>query len=71
MNEQIKQIAFESGFLSAGFSNGKPMVQYEKELTKFARIIIEDCMGIALLSDGNGEQIAQEIRNHFTRGDVK
>jgi len=67
MHERIKELAFESGFASAGFEHGKPILAYEKELTRFARLIIEDCMGIALLSDGNGAQVAEEIKQHFTR----
>ena len=67
MSGRIKELAFESGFLSAGFSRGEPILQYEKELFKFARLVIEDCMGIALLSDGNGPQVAEEIKQHFTR----
>ena len=67
MNDRIKELAFESGFMSAGFEQGKPILAYEKELTRFARLIIEDCMGIALLSDGNGRQVAQEIKDFYTR----
>ena len=67
MSSRVKELAFESGFLSAGFSNGKPILQYEKELMRFARLVIEDCIGIALLSDGNGAKVAEEIKQHFTR----
>jgi vacuolar-type H+-ATPase subunit F/Vma7 len=67
MNSLIRDYAFESGFASVGFAQGKPLMQYENELTRFARLIIEDCIGIALISDGNGEQIAEEIRQYFTR----
>jgi hypothetical protein len=66
MNNRIKELAFESGFASAGFEHGRPILTYEKELTRFARLIIEDCMGIAMLSDGNGPQVAQEIKHFFT-----
>ena len=64
---RIKELAFESGFLSAGFAHGVPILQYEKELTRFAHLIIQDCMGIALLSDGDGAKVSEEIKQHFTK----
>jgi len=67
MNSIVKDFAFQSGFASAGFEHGRPLLQYEHELIKYASLIIQECIGIALLSDGNGEQVAQEIREHFTR----
>jgi len=67
MNDRIKELAFESGFMSAGFEHGKPILAYDKELHRFARLIIEDCIGIALLSDGNGRQVAQEIKDFYTK----
>jgi len=67
MNDRIKELAFESGFVSAGFAHGKPILAYEKELTRFAHLIIQDCMGIAVLSNGNGDQVAREIKDFFTK----
>ena len=67
MNSIVKDFAFQSGFASVGFAHGKPLLQYDHELTKYAALIIQECIGIALISDGNGEQIAEEIRQYFTR----
>lgn len=67
MNRIVKDFAFQSGFASVGFAHGKPLLQYDHELTKYATLIIQECIGIALISDGNGEQVAKEIREHFTR----
>lgn len=68
MNRIVRELAFESGFASAGFEHGRPILSYEKELTKFAWLLIHECRGIALISDGNGETIAEEISQHFSKG---
>jgi len=67
MNQVIRELALEAGFISAGFSGSKVVLQNEREILKFANLIIEECRGIALISDSNGETIAKEINEHFMR----
>jgi hypothetical protein len=45
MNERIKQLADEAGFMDSWFSESGD--DCERELKKFAELIVRDCMDIA------------------------
>jgi len=68
MNKNIKDLAFEAGFLSAGFAKGEPVLANEKVILQFANLLINECIIVCEL--GNATQTtssgaASAIKNHF------
>jgi hypothetical protein len=69
MNEKIKELALDAGI---GFTlwddSGREMIDNytpEERLTKFAELIVRECVGIADEYDGVGSTIVSRIEKHF------
>jgi hypothetical protein len=66
MNERIKELALESGYLPDGFGIGHWDMP---ECKKFAELIIQECMEVSLKcshrDDDMGAIIARQIKQHF------
>lgn len=58
MNNQIEQLAEEAGFMDGWFSESGD--DCEKELKKFAELIIQECMNQCFSEDDE-----QRIAKHF------
>ena len=56
MNEQIKELAREAGFYA------NPDVE---KFEKFAELIVKECAGVALMSNGNNLYVCELIKQHF------
>lgn len=72
MNEQIKQLAEEAGFTFWGSpenGSGGRAARYDKELEKFAELIVKECARICVEDDftmsNQGESSAQSFKDHF------
>jgi hypothetical protein len=71
MNERIRQLAEQAGFMDSWFSESGD--DCEQELKKFAELIVRECVAICQDVDGednidarSGRQdCAVEIREHF------
>ena len=74
MNEELKP--FVAGFELAGrrLSNGKIQcygdkigndVTEELDEQKFAELIVKECAGVALMSNGNNLYVCELIKEHF------
>jgi hypothetical protein len=63
MNKNIKDLAFEAGFVSAGFSQGEPVLANEKVILQFAKLIIDECCFVTDLGDSH--KATEMIKNHF------
>jgi hypothetical protein len=63
MNKNIKDLAFEAGFVSAGFSKGELVLANEKVILQFAKLIIDECCFVTDLGDLN--KATQLIKTHF------
>ena len=64
MNERIKQLAEQAGFMEAWFSESGD--DCEREIKKFALLIVRECADCVdfYTSDGNGPA-SDVILNHF------
>ena len=56
MNERIKELAREAGFYA------NPDVE---KFEKFAELIVKECAGVALMSNGNNLYVCELIKEHF------
>ena len=76
MNERIKQLAENAGFILWGKESWNPgdvvdwSSRYDDELQKFAELIVKECVKIAYQNDvakftRDGYVIGQEIEKHF------
>ena len=67
MNERIGQLAEQAGFMDSWFSESGD--DCEREIKKFAQLIVYECMDLALGSshreDDMGAIIAKKIKQHF------
>ena len=67
MNERIGQLAEQAGFMDSWFSESGD--DCEREIKKFAELIVYECMDLALESshreDDMGAIIANKIKKHF------
>lgn len=55
MNERIRQLAEQAGFLNKD----------EESIGYFAELIVRECVGIADEYDGVGSTIVSRIKQHF------
>ena len=67
MNERIKQLLLDAGGqYSSGNQNDWPSwVLGDAVVTKFAELIVRECIGIADEYDGVGSTIVGRIEKHF------
>jgi len=69
MNERIRQLAEQAGFIDRGSNHTAYMSFYHE---KFAELIIQECVGICMIEYDTGlepapqaPQIARQIKQHF------
>ena len=63
MNQRIKQLAEQAGYLPDMFGIGHWDMP---ECKKFAQLIVQECVGVAVHSTVNGTSIiGQRIKEHF------
>lgn len=67
MNERIKQLALQAGATTMERSGWTDYGTLELDVEKFAKLIIEECVVIALDSNASGEGgvIAKTIEEQF------
>jgi len=66
MNQQIKQLANEAGFMDSWFSESGD--DCERELKKFAELIVRECADVADNADATREKwqsIGKFVKEHF------
>ena len=64
MNERIKELAEQAGFMDYWFSESGD--DCERELKKFAELIVEECIGCARGAGLRGQRrIDTRIKQHF------
>ena len=63
MNERIKLLAEEAGFMDSWFSESGD--DCEQELKKFAELIVGECMYVGRLSQINNGLVDSDIKDHF------
>ena len=63
MNERIKELAEQAG--STHKQNLGVYQFYTDELEKFAELIVKECAGVALMSNGNNLYVCELIKEHF------
>jgi hypothetical protein len=64
MNNNIRELAMEAGFASAGFGPGGVFaLQSAPQIQKFAQLLLQECAQIALLNDH--QETARQIKHHF------
>ena len=66
MNERIKQLAEQAGYLRDGFGFGHWDMP---ECKKFAELIVFECVKAVMDGTKEGDHYAQRIENHFDNGD--
>jgi len=67
MNERIRQLADEADgvFIHKLMTGAKQYTFLEKDLAKFAELIVRECIDIADEYDGVGSTIVGRIQKHF------
>jgi hypothetical protein len=67
MNERIRQLAEQADgvFIHKLITGAKQYTFLEKDLEKFAELIVGECVGIADEYDGVGSTIVSRIKEHF------
>jgi hypothetical protein len=67
MNERIRQLAEQAGFMDSWFSESGD--DCEQELKKFAELIVQECAGrvdhILRERQAGGGTMGDDIREHF------
>jgi len=63
MNERIKLLAEEAGFMDSWFSESGD--DCEQELKKFAELLVRECMYVGRLSQINNGLVDSDIKDHF------
>jgi len=61
MNERIRELADDAGFMDSWFSESGD--DCERELKKFAELIVEECINICI--SNRNDDSAQYIEKHF------
>ena len=61
MNERIKLLAEQSGIYNLDLSDETEYWIIEK----FAELIVKECAGVALMSNGNNLYVCELIKEHF------
>ena len=67
MNERIKLLAEQADgvFIHKLITGAKQYTFLERDLEKFAELIVRECVGIADEYDGVGSTIVSRIEKHF------
>ena len=67
MNERIRQLAEQADgvFIHKLITGAKQYTFLEKDLEKFAELIVKECAGVALMSNGNNLYVCELIKQHF------
>jgi hypothetical protein len=67
MNERIRELAEQADgvFIHKLITGAKQYTFLEKDLEKFAELIVKECAGIADEYDGVGSTIVSRIQKHF------
>ena len=70
MNERIKQLEKDALYFALQFRAGLngDLTDYETEIIfreKFAEMIVKECAGVALMSNGNNLYVCELIKEHF------
>jgi len=55
MNERIRELAEQAGFLNKD----------EESIEYFAELIVRECAHVALMSNGNNLHVCELIKQHF------
>jgi hypothetical protein len=71
MNQRIKELAEQAGFMDSWFSESGD--DCERELKKFAELIIQECLEVAekQIGGGNGDGVEWDRAVDFTYDDIK
>ena len=71
MNERIKELLKQAGFIGEGFNNTVMGTCQETALENFAELIVKECADIAkhhvmnISTYGDAEFVNEQIRKHF------
>ena len=65
MNDRIEKFARECGAWNQVYGNRMFMIDEHFDINKFARLIVQECVGIADEYDGVGSTIVSRIQKHF------
>jgi len=72
MNERIIKLAEQAGFVAWTDEDWKPLdavidwsSDYDKELEKFAELIVRECIEVIKQNDYHGEWLGERIKEHF------
>ena len=67
MNERIKELALQADgvFIHKLLTGAKQYTFFERDLEKFAELIVRECANIADEYDGVGSTIVSRIEKHF------
>ena len=63
----IKELAIEAGFPSIGFSKDGPAIMNEREVYRFAQLIVKECIDLADIAEPY--KAGDLIREHFAQWD--
>jgi hypothetical protein len=71
MNQRIKELAEQAGFMDSWFSESGD--DCERELKKFAELIIQECLEVVekQIGGGNGDGVEWDRAVDFTYNDIK
>jgi len=71
MNQRIKELAEQAGFMDSWFSESGD--DCERELKKFAELIIQECLEVVekQIGGGNGDGVEWDRAVDFTYDDIK
>ena len=61
MNERIRELAEQAGIYKLDLSDETEYWIIEK----FAELIVKECAGVALMSNGNNLYVCELIKEHF------